>query len=139
MAVSTQSFQVKTSGFCDCVDITDKVQEAVHDSGVESGIATIFIAGSTAGITTIECESGAVSDLKKVIDKLVPENPDYQHNKKWHDGNGFSHIRSALVKPSLTVPFSRGQLMLGTWQQIVLLDFDNRERNRKVIVQVLGE
>jgi len=139
MAVSSKSFQVKTSGYCDIIDITDKVHEAIVESGIENGIATVFIAGSTAGITTLEYEQGAIADLKRAIGQLVPENDDYQHNQKWHDGNGFSHIRSALLKTSLTVPFSQSKLLLGSWQQIVLLDFDNRSRNRKVIVQVLGE
>jgi secondary thiamine-phosphate synthase enzyme len=139
MAVSSHSFQVKTEGFCDAIDITDKVHEAIQDSGLENGIATVFVCGSTAAVTTLEYESGAVADLQKVVEKLVPQSEDYLHNLKWHDGNGFSHIRSALLKTSLTVPFSASKLLLGTWQQIVLLDFDNRSRNRKVIVQLLGE
>ena len=139
MPVSTKSFTVKTNGYCDVIDVTDKVQEAVTDSGIENGIATIFICGSTAGITTLEYESGAVADLQKMIERIVPQGEEYQHNLKWHDGNGFSHVRAALSKASLTVPFSDSKLLLGSWQQIVVLDFDNRTRNRKVIVQVLGE
>jgi secondary thiamine-phosphate synthase enzyme len=139
MAVESKSFQVKTAGYCDCIDITDKVHEAIVESGIESGIATVFICGSTAGVTTMEYEQGAIADLKRAIEQLVPESDDYQHNLKWHDGNGFSHIRSALLKTSLTIPFSQSKMLLGSWQQIVLLDFDNRSRNRKVIVQVLGE
>jgi len=139
MGVYTESFQVKTKGFCDAVDITEQVQKAVFNSGLNQGIALVFIAGSTAGLTTIEYESGAISDLKRTIEELVPQNREYQHNYRWGDGNGFSHIRSALIQTDLSLPFSGGKLLLGTWQQIVLLDFDNRSRNRKVIVQILGE
>ena len=139
MTVSSKSFQVMANGYCDIIDITDKVHETIVESGIENGIATVFISGSTAGITTLEYEQGAISDLKRAIQQLVPENDDYQHNQKWHDGNGFSHVRSALLKTSLTIPFSQSKLLLRSWQQIVLLDFDNRSRNRKVIVQVLGE
>jgi len=139
MTVISDSFQIPTSGFCDAVDLTGHVQNAVRASGLSAGLATIFIAGSTAGITTIEYESGVIEDLRKVIEELVPEDREYLHNLRWQDGNGFSHVRAALFKPDLTVPFSQGKLLLGTWQQIVLLDFDNRPRNRKVLVQILGE
>jgi secondary thiamine-phosphate synthase enzyme len=139
MPVVNKSFAVKTSGHCDCHDITDKVHEAVVESGVENGIATVFICGSTASVTTLEFEQGAIADLKRAIEQLAPEDDDYQHNLKWHDGNGFSHVRASLLKASLTVPFSQSKLLLGSWQQIVLIDFDNRSRNRKVIVQVMGE
>ncbi len=139
MAVFTDTFQVKTKGFCDAVDITDKVQTSIDKSGINDGIALVFIAGSTAGITTIEYESGAISDLKRTIEELVPQNREYRHNLRWGDGNGFSHIRSAIIQTDLSVPFADRKLLLGTWQQIVLLDFDNRPRNRKVVVQVIGE
>ena len=139
MGVYTDSFQIKTKGFCDVVDITLNVEEAIAKSRLTNGIALVFIAGSTAGLTTIEYESGAISDLKRTIEELVPQSREYQHNYRWRDGNGFSHIRSALIQTDLSVPFSGGKLLLGTWQQIVLLDFDNRSRNRKVIVQIIGE
>jgi len=138
-AVSTHTLTVKTRGFCDVIDLTDRVQDALRESGMEKGIATVFICGSTAGVTTIEYEPGAIADLQQALARLAPEDAEYRHNEKWHDGNGFSHLRSALIKTSLTVPFAGAKLLLGTWQQVVLLDFDNRPRNRKVIVQILGE
>jgi secondary thiamine-phosphate synthase enzyme len=139
MTVISDSFQIPTSGFGDAVDLTGQVQNAVRASGLSAGLATVFIAGSTAGITAIEYESGVIEDLRKVIEELVPEDREYLHNLRWQDGNGFSHVRAALFKPDLTVPFSEGKLLLGTWQQIVLLDFDNRPRTRQVLVQILGE
>ena len=139
MAVVTEVFEVPTKGYTDIVDITGRVAEAVKKSGLTSGIALAFVAGSTAGITTIEYESGAVSDLKRALEQIAPENEEYRHNLKWHDGNGFSHVRAALTKAALPVPFTNGSLILGTWQQIVLMDHDNGGRNRKVIVQIVGE
>ena len=108
-------------------------------SGVQNGLVTIFCSGSTGGITTIEFESGIINDLKKAIEKIVPSNISYEHDKRWGDGNGFSHVRAALMKPSLTIPVVKGKLALGTWQQIVFMDFDNRERDRKIVVQIIGE
>ena len=139
MTVITESFQVSTQGFCDARDLTGRVLEAVKASGLSAGIATVFVSGSTAGVTTIEYESGVIEDLRKVIEELVPEDREYQHNLRWQDGNGFAHVRAALLKPDLTVPFRDGALLLGTWQQIVLLDFDNRPRSRKVLVQILRD
>ncbi len=139
MPVKTETFELTTKGFTDIVDITGRVAKAVRDSGLGSGIALAFVAGSTAGITTIEYESGAVSDLTRAIQEVAPEEREYKHNLKWHDGNGFSHVRSALTGPGFAVPFTGGRLMLGTWQQIILMDHDNRSRKREVIVQMVGE
>jgi len=135
----SQTFTVKTQGFNDTHDITPKVEEIVRKAKLISGIATAFVSGSTAGITTIEFESGAVEDLKKAIERLAPQNMQYGHNQRWGDGNGFSHVRASLLGPSLSIPVINGSLQLGTWQQIVLIDFDNRPRQREIIVQLIGE
>jgi len=139
MPVKTKNFEVEGRGFSDVLDITPEVERAVAESGLSSGIGLVFVAGSTAGITTIEFESGAVADLKRALEELAPQGRQYQHNLKWHDGNGFSHVRAALTKPGFSFPIMNGRPLLGTWQQIVLLDHDNRPRRRKVIVQMLGE
>jgi secondary thiamine-phosphate synthase enzyme len=111
----------------------------VRDSGINSGLVTVFIPGSTAAVTTIEFEEGVVEDLSGAMERLIPKNIPYQHNLRWQDGNGYSHVRAALIGPSLTVPFVDGKLQLGRWQQIVLLDFDNRSRNRQYLINILGE
>ncbi|HZY10017.1 MAG TPA: secondary thiamine-phosphate synthase enzyme YjbQ [Bacteroidota bacterium] len=139
MAVQSYSFQIKTKGFSDVQDITPKVQELVSNSKCENGITTVFVPGSTAGITTIEFESGVVDDLKKTIERIAPQGIHYAHDARWGDGNGFAHVRAALIGPSLTIPLIRGELQLGTWQQIVLIDFDNRPRAREVNIQIIGE
>jgi len=120
----------------DIHDLTPDVQRVVAESGVEDGSVLVFTPGSTAGVTTIEFEPGAVADLKRAIDQIAPSDGDYEHNRRWGDGNGYSHVRAALLGPSLTVPIVTGELRLGTWQQIVLCDFDNRPRRRQVVVQV---
>ena len=137
--IDHKKFSLKTKGFGDVIDITHEVTQEVASSKVSSGIATVFVPGSTAGITTIEYESGAVSDFKKAIERLAPVDMHYDHDARWGDGNGFSHVRAALMGASLTVPIIDGKLQLGTWQQIVLGDFDNRSRSREVLVQILGE
>ena len=139
MAIETKSIALQTSGNCDVLDITGQVQQKISESEIDSGNVTIFVPGSTAGITTIEFESGAVGDFKEAFMRLIPENVTYAHNIRWGDGNGHSHIRASLLGPSLTVPFSSGRLLLGTWQQIVFADFDNRTRKRKIILQIIGE
>jgi secondary thiamine-phosphate synthase enzyme len=139
MASKRSVFELDTRGECDVIDITGAVEEHVIDSAIESGTATVFVPGSTAAVTTIEYESGAVSDFKAAIERLAPTDIHYSHDARWGDGNGFSHVRAALLGPSMSVPFNSGRLLLGTWQQIVLVDFDNRPRHRKVIVQVLGD
>lgn len=123
----------------DVFDLTDEIQNFVSKSGIKNGIAVVFTPGSTAAITTIEYESGVLKDLIRAIEKLVPKNERYAHDAAWGDGNGYAHVRSALVGPSCTIPVSQGKLVLGTWQQVILLDFDNRPRRRKVVVQIFGE
>jgi secondary thiamine-phosphate synthase enzyme len=137
--VITQELQLHTQGNCDIQDITPQVEEAVRDSGLGAGIVTIFCPGSTGGLTTIEYESGVVYDLSQVLDEIAPPDRDYRHHLRWHDDNGHSHVRAALIGPSLTVPFVDGRLTLGTWQQIVFLDFDTRARSRRLVVQIIGE
>ncbi|MDH5202737.1 MAG: secondary thiamine-phosphate synthase enzyme YjbQ [Nitrospirota bacterium] len=137
--VFTDKISLSTKGFTDVIDITDKVGKIVNNSGIQNGLVNVFCSGSTGSITTIEYESGVINDLKKAIEKIAPSNIPYEHDKRWGDGNGFSHVRAALMKPSLTIPVAKGKLTLGTWQQIVFIDFDNRERNRNIVVQVMGE
>ncbi len=138
MKVVSDTITVQTQGFNDVHDLTPDVAHSVERSGLTDGIAAVFVPGSTAGVTTIEFESGAIADLKSAISRLVPEGVHYKHDARWGDGNGFSHIRAALLGPSLTIPFSHGDLSLGTWQQVVLIDFDNRPRRREVLVQIVG-
>jgi len=137
--IYTKDICFSTKGFSDIVDITPLVTEAVEESGIADGIITAFVIGSTAGITTVEYEPGLVEDLQRVIEHLVPTEGAYAHNQTWGDGNGFSHIRSALLGPDCTIPVRDGKLLLGTWQQIVVIDFDNRPRQRKVALQVVGD
>ncbi|HEB72691.1 MAG TPA: YjbQ family protein [Nitrospirae bacterium] len=132
-------FLVETRGLSDIIDITGHVSGVISESGLNSGAAIVFVPGSTAGVTSIEYEPGAVSDLKAAIERVAPEGIHYDHDARWGDGNGFSHVRAALLGASFTVPFVDGVLSLGTWQQIVLIDFDNKGRNRKVTVQLIGE
>jgi len=139
MAVKTFSQTVNTEGWGDTKNLTPEAEKYINKSGLSDGILTVFVPGSTGAITTIEFESGVVKDLAGVLERQVPADAHYHHNERWHDGNGFSHVRSALVGPSLTVPFSNGKLILGTWQQIVLLDFDNNPRSREVVFQIIGE
>ncbi len=139
MAVVTRFIEKKTAGFTDIHDLTPEVAELVRDSGINDGIVTVFVPGSTGGITTIEYEPGLKRDLPEALDKIAPMNKTYHHDATWGDGNGFAHVRAAFIGPSLTVPFSDGRLHLGTWQQIVLLDFDNRSRHRRIVVQIIGE
>lgn len=137
--IITEAIELSTRGDADLHDITSQVAEKVRESGVRSGIVTIFCPGSTGGVTTIEYESGALSDLRRLFDEIVPAGRDYAHNRRWGDGNGHSHVRAALLGPSLTVPFVDGKLSLGTWQQITFCDFDNRPRSRRLVVQIVGE
>lgn len=137
--IERRSIKIKTLGNCDIVDITRQVFEAINNSSVNSGIVTVFATGSTAGISTIEYEPGAVSDLKSLWERLVPVNMEYRHNLAWGDGNGHSHVRASLVGASLTIPFTNKAMALGTWQQIVFMDFDNRPRSREIVLQIMGE
>jgi len=138
MTVIIQYLEIETGGFNDIHDITPMISGFVKDLPFSEGSVTIFIPGSTAGVTTIEFESGVVDDLKNAFERLIPQTIEYRHNLRWGDGNGFSHVRSAICKTSLTVPFTDNRMLTGTWQQIVLLDFDNRKRRRTVIVQGIG-
>ncbi len=137
--IETSSIQFETNGDGDVIDLTSRVVEIVKNSGITRGVVTVFIPGSTAGITTIEHEPGLLRDLPEFFEKIIPRGPTYHHDATWGDGNGFSHIRAALVGPSLSIPLSSGRMILGTWQQIVLLDFDNRPRSREVVIQIVGE
>src|SRR5512143_2985266 len=139
MSVSTHTLRIPTGGMTDVVDLTERVRDLVRRSTIRDGIATVFVPGSTAGVTTIEFEPGVVGDLKDAFERLIPQGIHYGHDARWGDGNGFAHVRASVLGPSLTVPFSGGELLLGTWQQLVLVDFDNRSRNREVIVQIQGE
>lgn len=121
------------------VDLTEDAAGAVHSSGLSSGIATLFVPGATGALTTIEFEPGLVQDLGEALERIAPKDIEYAHDQMWHDGNGHSHIRASLIGPSLTVPFTEGKLSLGTWQQIVFLEMDNRPRRRRIVVQILGE
>ena len=139
MAVCTYREYIKSRGDADVIDITPLAQKTLQQSGMKDGILNVFVPGSTAAVTTIEFESGAVHDLKAAVERLAPKTAQYQHDQRWGDGNGYSHVRAALLKPGLAIPFEAGRLLLGTWQQIVLMDFDNRPRNREIILQVVGE
>ena len=137
--VVTQSIQLHTRGNVDIHDITDQVAEAVRASALRDGIATVFVQGSTGAVSTVEYEPGLVADLNAYFDRAMPRDLPYEHDRRWHDGNGHSHVRATLLGPSLTVPFTGGQLALGTWQQIIFIDFDVRSRSRSLIVQIMGE
>ncbi len=137
--VITERFSLQTSGHTDIIDITPEVARSLAASSIGTGICTVFISGSTAGITTIEYEPGLVKDLKEVWEKLVPSNIPYNHDVRWGDGNGFSHVRASMLGASLTVPFENRKLLLGVWQQIVVVDFDNRPRSRTIVIQFMGE
>jgi secondary thiamine-phosphate synthase enzyme len=139
MAVVSTSISLSTKGNTDIREITDQIAEAVSASGLLQGIVTIFCPSSTSGVTTIEYEPGCVADLRRMFDEIVPSNRPYQHDQTWGDANGYSHMRAALLKASLTIPFVNGKLTLGTWQQIIYIDFDNRPRQRELVVQIMGE
>lgn len=139
MVVGSGSISLKTGAKDEIVDITDRVQEIVSKSRVRNGLACVFVVGSTAAVTTVEHEPGLVTDMMDAMDRLYPKDVNYDHHQRWGDGNGHSHIRASFVGPSLTVPVVDGELKLGTWQQIVFMEFDNKPRSREVTVQVVGE
>lgn len=139
LTIRSKKITEKTAGFCDIVDITGKVRQHLRQENFDSGLAALFVSGSTAALTTIEYEPGLIEDLKELVEKIIPSDRRYHHDERWNDDNGFSHLRAALFGPSLSIPIENGQLCLGTWQQIVLLDFDNRERTREITVQFMGE
>jgi secondary thiamine-phosphate synthase enzyme len=138
MVIKTARIEKKTKGFADVIDITKDVEGLILESNVEEGIATVFIPGSTAAVSTAEYEPGLKRDIPEFVERILPQDAHYHHNETWHDGNGFSHMRATLYGPSLSVPFENKKLMLGTWQQIVLLDFDAMPRKRAVIIQIMG-
>jgi secondary thiamine-phosphate synthase enzyme len=135
----SETISIRTRGFSDIIDLTEQVAHILRESQIRDGLVTVFCPGSTGSVTTIEYEAGVLVDLKKAIERLVPSNISYDHDRRWGDGNGFSHVRAALMKPSLTIPVIKGSLTLGTWQQVVFIDFDNRGRHRDITVQVMGE
>ena len=137
--VESVTLQFSSKGNCDIIDITPQVGQAIYESGVDSGTVTVFITGSTAGVTTVEYEPGLIDDLEKLFERIAPKNIPYGHDARWSDGNGHSHVRASLLGSSLVVPFSSKRMMLGTWQQIIVVDFDNRPRNRTVQLQIMRE
>jgi secondary thiamine-phosphate synthase enzyme len=137
--VVSQQLTIQTQGDGDTLDLTPAVERAVRDSGLREGAVILFVIGSTAGLTTIEYEEGAVADLGRAFEQIAPRQAEYEHHLRWHDDNGHSHVRAALLGPSLAVPFTGGKLAIGTWQQIVLVDFDTRPRQRQVFCQIMGE
>jgi secondary thiamine-phosphate synthase enzyme len=137
--IVSKRIQFQTRGNGHILDITDHVSRNIGDSGLKSGIVTLFTPSSTSGLTTTEYESGAVYDLQQLFDRIAPPHMEYRHNLRWGDGNGHAHARHALLGPSLTIPFVEGQMTLGTWQQIIFVDFDNRARTRTLVVQIMGE
>lgn len=137
--LETHSIEIKTSGNCQLTDITGKIQSTISINGFTEGNVNVFAVGSTTGITTIEYEPGLLKDYPAFFEKIIPSDLNYHHDQTWHDGNGHSHLRSALQKTSFSVPFIDGKLLLGTWQQIIFIDFDNRSRARKIIVQIIGK
>jgi secondary thiamine-phosphate synthase enzyme len=139
MTVVTKEITLQSRGNCDIIDITSEVARRVEKSGTDNGIVILFVVGSTAGLTTMEYEPNLVSDFKDMWDRVIPQGIPYEHDKTWGDGNGHSHVRASTLGASLTVPFMKKRLTLGTWQQIIFVDFDNRPRSRKIAIQILGE
>jgi secondary thiamine-phosphate synthase enzyme len=139
MKIITDNIRVSTKGRNDMIDITDMIQEVIKKNNFLEGNALCFVSGSTAALTTIEYEPGLIKDFPEALEKIAPMNKSYHHDNTWHDGNGYAHVRASLMGPSLILPFSKGNLLLGTWQQVILVDFDNRSRNRSIIIQLTGE
>ena len=137
--VTTATIELNSSGHADPHDLTSEVADRVRDSGIRHGTVTVFTSSSTSALTTIEFESGALDDLRRALDEIAPPDREYRHNLRWHDGNGHSHLRAALIGPSLSIPIVEGNLTLGTWQQILFMDFDNKPRTRRLIVQIVGD
>ena len=139
ITIETKKITESTAGFCDIIDLTAKLKEHIQRAKFRAGTATLFVSGSTAALTTIEHEPGLIQDLKEFVEKYIPSGRRYHHDDRWGDDNGFSHLRAALFGPSLAIPIVNGAPSLGTWQQVILLDFDNRPRTREIIVQLIGE
>ena len=137
--IAADTISLSTKGFSDVINLTDRVASIVNKSNIKNGLVTVFCSGSTGSITTIEYESGVINDLRKALERIAPSDIPYEHDRRWGDGNGFSHVRAALMKPSLSLPIVNGIITVGTWQQIVFIDFDNRGRQRNIVVQVMGE
>jgi len=137
--VVTKKISLQSKGECDIIDITPQVEQQLAEAEVNSGTVTLFVTGSTAGISTIEYEPGLISDFPAMWDRIVPKDIPYNHDRRWGDGNGYSHVRASLLGASLVVPFNNKRLTLGTWQQIVVVDFDNRPRSRQIVLQIMGE
>ena len=138
MKIKISKLTESTKGFCDIIDLTAKITALVRDAEIKDGLLTLFVSGSTAALSTIEYEPGLVKDIKEFVEKLIPSDRRYHHDDRWGDDNGFSHLRASLFAPSLQIPIEHGRLVLGTWQQIILLDFDNRPRTREIVVQLIG-
>ncbi|MGZ5539458.1 MAG: secondary thiamine-phosphate synthase enzyme YjbQ [Halobacteriota archaeon] len=139
MKTKIERIQLDTLGGVQIIDITNHVQELLAKSQLNDGLATVFVPGSTASVTTIEYEPGLIADIKKALDRIAPRDGHYEHDQRWHDGNGHSHVRAAFLKPSVAIPFSNKTLMLGTWQQLVFIELDVRPRNRTIVVQLMGD
>lgn len=139
MSIYSDTFTLETGGETDIIDITDYIEGILDRSNLSNGTATVFVGGSTAGITTIEFEAGLLQDLREAYDRLAPRNALYAHNERWGDGNGFAHIRASMTRQDMSIPFIGKKLILGTWQQVILVDFDNRPRRREITVQIIGE
>ena len=137
--VVTKKISLQSKGNCDIIDITPQIEQQLAEANINNGTVTLFITGSTAGITTIEFESGLLSDFQSMWERNIPQNIPYDHDRRWGDGNGHSHIRASLLGASLVIPFNDKRLTLGTWQQIILVDFDNRPRSRQIILQIMGD
>ena len=139
MSIQTRTISLNTKGNADIQDVTNQITQIVGEGGLENGTITLFTPSATSALTTIEFESGCISDLRRLFDEIIDPQRHYAHNARWGDGNGHSHVRAALLGPSLSIPFVEGRLTLGTWQQVIFVDFDNRERRREIVVQVIGE
>jgi secondary thiamine-phosphate synthase enzyme len=138
LEITTREINIQTKGFTHIIDITPILDNLIQEINLYEGQVTIFVSGSTGGLTTIEFEPGLLKDLPEFLESIIPQTKRYEHDKTWHDGNGYAHLRSSLIKTSITVPFNKKRLLLGTWQQIIFIDFDNRPRQRKLIVQFIG-
>ena len=139
MRTSSKVFSIRTKGDGDIINITDKAESAITSSGLDNGILTLFVRGSTGAITTLEYEPGLINDLSSILERIAPKSHQYEHEKLWHDGNGHSHIRASILGPSITIPFVERRLTLGSWQQVVFVELDNKSRDREIITQVLSE
>ena len=137
--VVTKRISLQSKGHCDIIDVTSQVEQQVAGAGINNGTVTLFITGSTAGVSTIEFESGVLSDFQNMWERNVPKNIPYNHDRAWGEGNGYSHVRASLLGASLVIPFNDKKLALGTWQQIVVVDFDNRARSRQIVLQIMGD